>query len=208
MIISLYPTCTCGIIVNYLYCLLNFVTLPLWNSFAKGFIIPRGLHMASETIAKRKQAISSFAAIFFLEITNKMERKLKRIQPLIHLPKFLVDGLPSIIVQRQSRGASGLCGWKNKYNLSLFHYSSTKRAFFHFFFLLNFFYPYSIIPPQPFSLLVRTPAEGYLPVPSHRNVEETWTEYKQRPTSWDDGTKFREIKPYLRSRLYLGQDKV
>lgn len=66
--------------------------------------------MASETIAKRKEAISSFAAIFFLEITNKMERKLKRIQPLIHLPKFLVDGLPSIIVQRQSRGASGLCG--------------------------------------------------------------------------------------------------
>ena len=58
-----------------------------------------------------------------------------------------------------------------------------KGHFFHFFFLLKFFYPYSIIPPQPFSLLVRTPAEGYLPVPSHRNVEETWTEYKQRPTS-------------------------
>jgi len=71
---SLYPTCTCGIIVNYLYWLLNFATLPLWNSFAKGFIIPRGLHMASETIAKRKQAISSFAAIFFSR-NNKQNRK-------------------------------------------------------------------------------------------------------------------------------------
>ena len=106
---SVYPTWTCGIILNYLYWLLNFATLPLWNSFAKGFIIPRGLHVASETIAKRKQAISNFAAIFFLEITNKNKKKIVT-HSATHIPPKIFAGRPSLHNQPASRGgwASGL----------------------------------------------------------------------------------------------------
>ena len=100
-----YPTRTCGIIVNYLYWLLNFATLPLWNNFAKGFIIPRGLHVVSETSAKRKQAISSFAPI--ISRNNKLNRKKTVTHLATHIPPKIFGGRPSLHNRPASESRGG-----------------------------------------------------------------------------------------------------